>query len=92
LIDSQDLKRFLSFPAVFAQGVILEIEKAIDEYDDCKSYITRQLEYFGGDDGFKNPDTYTDVEMEIKWLGLPKPFEEKFLAVLYQMRKLYCGG
>lgn len=76
MIDSQDLKRFLSFLAVFDQGVILEIEKA----------------NFGGDDGFKNPDTYTDVEMEIKWLGLPKTFEEKFLAVLYQMRKHYCGG
>ena len=89
MLDHQDLKEFLKLPPIFAQDVIKEIEKALVEARDCRQYVFRQLEYHG-EDAFKNPDAYIDVGLDIKFIGLPKSFEDKFLAMLEIMRKENC--
>lgn len=90
MLDAQDFKKFMQLPLIFNADALAEIKSALSEYDDYTAYIVRELETLGGNDGYKNPATYEDVEVEIKWRKLPALTEEKLLAALEKMRGEYC--
>ena len=81
----------MKLPTIFNSSVLKEFDEILDEYTYVKRYIVRKLEYFG-EDGFKNPTAYEEVETDIRWLKLPEIYEEKILAVLNEMRQQYCRG
>ena len=92
MLDAQDLRQFIKLPTVvFNSSALKEFDKILNEYAYIRRYVERKLEYFG-EDGFKNPIAYEEVETDIRWLKLPKIYEEKILAVLNEMRQQYCRG
>lgn len=90
MVNVKELAKFAQLPPVFNRQLLKLVESEVDKYDECRGYIRGKLEYFG-DDGFKNPDAYTQVGYDIQNENLPKPFEEKLLAVLELMKGEYCN-
>ena len=88
--DLKDLEEFLNLPSEFNAVGLAEIKSALQEFFDYRAYVVDLIEMHGGDFGFKKPDTYFDVECEIKWRKLPPEPERKLLAVLAQMRLQNC--
>lgn len=91
MIDLDDLKIFAKLPHIFTAKLYREIQDAITEYDGYKTYIVRALEYYG-EDAYKNPDAYTEVEYDVLNLKLPLSAERRLLAVIEQMRKEYVSN
>ena len=89
MVDIKKLAKFAKLPPVFNRHLSTLIEETIDEYDECRGYISNALDYYG-DDAFKNTDAYTQVGYDIQNEYLPESFEEKLLAVLELMRNEYC--
>lgn len=88
MIDIDDLKTFAQLPHIFSAKLYRDIQDAISEYDGYKAYIVRVLEFYG-EDAYKNPDAYREVEYDVLNLKLPVSAERRILAVIEQMRKEY---
>lgn len=88
MIDFEDLKEFAKMPHIFNAKIYSEIKQAISEYDGFKAYVVRHLEYYG-EDAFKNPDAYTEVEYDILNEKLPASTESRLLAVVKKLKEEY---
>lgn len=90
MID-HDLKTFAQLPQIFTAKLYREILETIQTYDGYKSYIVSELERYG-EDAYKNPDAYREVEYDVLNLKLPDEPERRLLAIIEQMRKEYANN
>lgn len=89
MLDAQDLKKFLSMPPIFNHNVIKCMENAVDEFDECDAYISNALKRYG-ENSYRNPDAYENVEVDVRWAQLGETYTEKLLAVLEKRKKEDC--
>ena len=90
MLDFKDLNDYLNLPTEFKAEIDPLIETALDDYFECRSYVRCALEYHG-EDAFKSPRAYKDVEYDILNLELPRNFETKLLAVVKLMKGENCN-
>ena len=90
MIDVDDLKEFAKLPHIFNARLYSDIRQAINEYDSFKAYVIRRLEYYG-EDAYKNPDAYREVEYDILNEKLPTSTEIRLLEVLKKLKKEYVS-
>ncbi len=89
MLDVKELAKFAGLPPVFNRHLLKLVEAEIDKYDECRGYIRNKLDCYG-EDAFKISGFYTEVCYDILNENLPKPFEEKLLAVAELMRSENC--
>ena len=90
MLDFKDLNDYLNLPTEFKAEIDPLIESALDDFFECRSYVRCALEYYG-DNAFKNPRAYQDVEYDILNMELPRNFVAKLLAVVRLMKKENCN-
>lgn len=90
MIDIDDLKEFTKLPHIFNARLYSDILQAINEYDSFKTYVIRRLEYYG-ENAYKNPDAYREVEYDILNEKLPASTEKRLLAVIEKLKKEYAS-
>jgi len=91
MIDLDNLKTFAKLPHIFTARLYREIQETIQTYDGYKAYIVSELERYG-EDAYKNPDAYTEVQYDVLNLKLPDEPERRLLAIIEQMKKEYVSN
>lgn len=89
MLAFHDLQDFFNLPSEFNSDGMAEIKTALQEFQDYKSNVVYWLYYFGGEDGFKNPLTYSTVEEHIKTMHFNNVVQQKFFVILNLMRQKY---
>ena len=91
MLDFKDLKKFVHLAPEFSEKLNRDIERAIDLYDNYRSYVVRLVQR-KGDDAYKSAETYFDIVDDVRYESYPRDFENKIVQILGDMCYEYCGN